>query len=115
MPGRLHSVTGPPGGPAIPHDSARDAVLDKRDAFLRHAFEVEGLRQAPRIQCIVAQRHLLVEDAFADATGEVAALLEQAETVERVPGEVLEELGDRVRLEHRAVAPGLELHRAARA
>src|SRR6478735_4426889 len=111
MPGRAHSAARPLCGSAIPDDSARDAALDERDALLRPAFEVEGLRQAARVECVVAQRQLFVEDAFADPTGQIASLLDQAQAVQRVPGEVLEKLGDSIRLQHRAVAPWLELDR----
>ena len=50
---------------------------------------------------------------LAEPAGEIAALLEQAEPAERVEGEVLEQLGERVRLEHRAVGARLERLRAA--
>ena len=62
-----------------------------------------------RIERIVCDRDLLVDDAGVDATVEVAALLEQAQGAERVVGEVVEEVGDGVRLEHAAVHARLEL------
>ena len=64
---------------AVPDDAASDAVLDQRHALLRRALEVERLRQAARVERVVGDRHLLVEDPLADPPGEVAALLEQAE------------------------------------
>src|SRR5207249_8359783 len=91
-----------------------DAVLDEGHALLGSALEVEGLRQAAGVERVVADRHLLVEDLLAETAGEVAALLEQAEPAERIPREILQQLAQGVRLEHRAVHARLESLRARR-
>ena len=70
---------------------------------------------SPRVERIVGDRDLGVEDGLAEPTREEAPFLEQAERTEGVVGEVLQQLGKRVRLEHCAVAARLELGGAARA
>jgi hypothetical protein len=81
----------------------------------RSAFEVEGPRQPARVQGIVRDRHLLVGDALADPACEIAALLQEGEPVEGVEGEIVEQVGDRVRLEHGADDSRLEIGGVARA
>src|SRR3954468_7285281 len=97
---------------AVPDDTARDAVLDKRHALLRRPFEVECLRQSPWIERVVGDRDLLIEYLLAEAPREVAALFEQPECTERVMREVVEEVGERVRLENSAIYPGFDLRSA---
>src|SRR6185312_4914551 len=94
---------------AVPDDSAGDAVLDQLHTLLRRPFEVECLRQSPWVERIVGDRDLLVEDLLAEAPREVAALLEQPECTERVVREVVEEVCERVRLEHGAIHARLDL------
>ena len=102
------------GGRAVPDDASRDAVLDEHDRLLRRALEVERLRQAARIERVVADRDLLVGDPPTELLGQVAAPLQQPERAERVVREVVEEVGERVRLQHRAVRVGRERARPLR-
>src|SRR5205807_9300829 len=112
--GRRGAVAGLRRGGAVPDDAARDALLDELQPPLGDAFEVERLRQAARVERVVGDRDLRVEDAVADPAAEVAALLEQALGAERVVREVLEQLRERVGLEHGTVLPGLDLPRVER-
>src|SRR4029453_8207298 len=86
----------------VPDNAAADSLLDERHALPGDAFEVERLRQAPRIERVVPDAHLLVAHALAEPPSQVAPLLEQAEASEGVPCEVLEQVGQRIRLEHGA-------------
>src|SRR5439155_20719560 len=105
VPGRNRAVAGLCSGLAIPDDPARDALRHELDPPLRTALEVEGLWQPARVERVVRDRDLGVEGSFADPSAEVAPLLEQALRPERVVGEVLEQLGERVRLEDGPVVP----------
>ena len=113
MAGRLLRPAGALRGSEVPDGSTQHAVFDELDSPLRHSLEVDPLRQAARVERVVCDRHLLVERAVADAAGQVAAVLEHGEAAERVEGEVLEQLAERVRLEHGAVGARLELPRPA--
>ena len=98
----------------VPDNAARDSVLDERHALPGDAFEVERLRQAARIERIVPDAHLLVENALAEPPSQVAPLLEQAEASEGIPREVLQQVGQCVRLEHGAVHLRLDFAGALR-
>src|SRR5215207_1304140 len=102
-------------GATIPDDVLGNAALDDHDRLFRHALEVERLRQAVGREAVVDEREGLVEDLLADPAREVAAVLEEGESVQRAEAEVPEELGEGVRLEHCPVRAGLELDRALRA
>jgi hypothetical protein len=84
MAGRDGAVAGACCGRAVPDHSAGDAVVNEEDRLLRRAFEVERLRQAARVDRIVADRDLLVGDALADPVAQIAAFLQQPECAERV-------------------------------
>ena len=100
--------------PPVPDGIADHALLDQRDPLLRRALEVELRREVAGVERVVDERDLRVERALADPAGEVASLLEQGEPVEHVERAVVEELGDRVRLEDGAVLRRRRLLRVAR-
>ena len=107
MPGRLAPSL--LRGTAVPDDVAGHALLDHEHALLGDALEVERLRIAARVEPVVPEREAVVEELLAEATGQVAAALEEGERVERGEAEVEEELRDRVGLEHRAIGRRLDL------
>ena len=106
---RLRAVASLRGGCAVPDHCARHPVLDELHVLLRRPLEVERLREPARVERIVRDRDLVVEHLLSEPAREVAALFEQAEGAERVVGEVLQQLGQRVGLEHDAVDTGLDL------
>ena len=101
--GRGLALAGAHRSRAVPDDTAGDAFLDELHALLGRTLEVEALGQPAGVEGVVGDRDLRVEDALAEASGQEASLLEQAEPVQRVPREVLEQLPERTRLEHRAI------------
>src|SRR5207302_7906583 len=110
-PGGRRAVTRLGRSRAIPDHTARDAALDEKHTPLRGSLEIERFRQAVRVEGIVGDRDLLVDDALADPAAQVAALLEQAERTERIVREVVEQIREGVRLEDSAVDARLELLR----
>src|SRR3954466_2607169 len=95
----------------VPDRAAENAVLDQRHALLGHALEVEPLREPPRVESVVGDRDLLVEAAFADPAAEIAPVFEQGEAAEGVEREVLQQLAESDRAEHRAVGARRNLAR----
>src|SRR5205807_6137436 len=85
------------------------------DAPLRRPLEVESFREAPRVERVVVDRDLLVEDLLAQASCRVASLFYEGEAAEGLVREELEQFPQRVRLQHGPVRSGLELLGATRA
>ena len=98
----------------VPHGSSQDAVLDQWDTLLGDTLEIEGLRQTARVERVVCDRDLLVEVPLAEFPAEITAFLEQGQAAERVEGEVLQELADRIRPEHGPVRAWGQLVRVDR-
>ena len=98
--GRLLRASRPGGAGQVPDCTAQDAVLDQRHASLGDPFEIELLWQAARVQRVIRDRDFLVEAALAQLPCQVTALLEQRQAAERVVGEVLQQLADRIRAKH---------------
>ncbi len=96
----------------VVHDVMADAVLDERDALLGHALVVERHRQARRIAAVVPDRH----EAGADLA---PGLRERAPLLHRQGGEAqvaqhVQDVDDRVFLEHDRIVARLERYRIGR-
>ena len=107
MPRRGTSVARLLGGPPVPDDVARHPLLDERYALLRDSLEVEGLGQSALVESVVPDREARVKERLAQPAGEIAALLEERERVQRGEAEVEQQLRDRVRLQNGTVGAGL--------
>src|SRR5919197_4725090 len=115
MTGGLGAVPRARGRRPVPDDAAGLAARDQRDTLLGRPLEIERLREAAWMERVVRDRDLWIEDRLADPSGEEASFLEQPERAEGVEGEVLQQVGEGVRLEDGAVVARLELGSARRA
>jgi hypothetical protein len=101
--GRLDTVSRLCRPCPVPDDAARDACFHELHTPLGGSLEVERLGQPLRIEGVVDNGDLLVEDLLAKPVGEVAALVQHSKCTERVVRERLEQVGEGIRLEHRAI------------